>query len=238
MNIPFYLPFPRTVLSLLLTFSLQFGLSSKAISQPQTPTPEQDFLPLLREIISEAYPELAGITLTTGSFSEPDSFFQSNFELLSLFSEHPIYRIEINPQLWQNPPPPLALKAVLAHELAHTLDYHQGKIPGILHILNQLRLYESLRSYEHHTDLQAIFRGFGPGLKAYREWLYLRLTAQAIERKKAIYYSPEEIEALMLALSRSEKQGKKEALMRYWRENVPLNLEAIQQDLKQFDLPI
>jgi hypothetical protein len=203
---------------------------------------EPDLLPLLREIIAEAYPELNDITLTTGNFSESDSFFQSNFEPLSLFSEQPIYRIEVNPRIWLLNLPPLALKAVLAHELAHTRDYHLGKNAGVnrlqnvLCVINQLRFYESLRKYEHRTDLQAIFRGYGKGLKQYREWLYPHLNAEELVRKQEIYYSPVEIEALMQALSSSERVGKKNELLNYWLEQVPLTLTEIQMGLSRFGL--
>ncbi|MBT9544167.1 MAG: M48 family metalloprotease [Candidatus Sericytochromatia bacterium] len=219
--------------------SLILGLVSPSLALAYT---DADLLPLLREIIAETYPELKDITLTTGSFSESDSFFQSNFELQSLFSEQPIYRIEVNPRIWRLSLPPLALKAVLAHELAHTRDYHLGKNAGahklqnVLCVLNQLRLYESLRTYEHRTDLQAIFRGFGPGLKQYREWLYPLLNAEELARKQEVYYTPAEIVALMQALSLSEKAGKKSELLHYWLEKVPLNLVEIQMGIRQFGL--
>ncbi len=229
--------FFRVGINLLL--SLVVGLTGPSAALSQT---EADLLPLLREIIAEAYPELKDITLTTGNFSESDSFFQSNFEPLSLFSEQPIYRIEVNPRIWLLSLPPSALKAVLAHELAHTRDYHLGKNAGVhrvqnvLCVINQLRLYESLRKYEHRTDLQAIFRGYGLGLKQYREWLYPLLNAEALARKQEVYYTPVEIEALMHALSSSEKAGKKSELLHYWLENVPLNLTEIQTGLSQFGL--
>lgn len=219
-------------LTLGLNLSLMMGLVAQAPSAPAAQSQvEADLLPLLREIIAEAYPELTGIALTTGTFSESDSFFQSNFDLLSLFSGQPIYRIEINPRLWQNALPRPALKAVLAHELAHTLDYHQGKIPGILWVLNQLRLYPSLCRYEHRTDLQAIFRGYGAGLKQYREWLYPLLTPDELARKQEVYYTPAEILALMRALKSSEEAGNQALLKQYWLEKPPLNLTAIQQGL-------
>jgi len=223
--------------------SLIVGLVSLSVALADT---DADLLPLLREIIAETYPELKDITLTTGSFSESDSFFQSNFELQSLFSDQPIYRIEVNPRIWRLSLPPMALKAVLAHELAHTRDYHlglnaaenrvQNRVQNVLCVLNQLRLYESLRRYEHRTDLQAIFRGFGPGLKQYREWLYPLLNAEELARKQEVYYSPVEIVALMQALSLSEKAGKKSELLHYWLEKVPLNLAEIQMGIRQFGL--
>jgi hypothetical protein len=221
------------VVVLFWIFSFFTGLS------PIFANPEhREIDPLLREIIAEAYPELQSIALKTGQFSEPDSFLQSNFEVWSLFSQAPIYVIEINPQLWELNCPELALRAILAHELAHTLDYHLGKIPGILGILNQLRLYPSLRSYEHRTDLQAIFRGYGPGLSAYREWLYPLLDAEQKQRKQEVYYTPSEIGLLQKALKLSQTKGKSDALRNYWLEHVPLDENTIRADLKRFGLDL
>ncbi len=235
------LRFFRIGTHLLLSLIVGLWMPSSAMSQTGVAT-EADLLPLLREIIAEAYPELKDISLSMGRFSESDSFFQSNFELHSLFSEQPIYRIEVNPRIWQLSLPPLALKAVLAHELAHTRDYHLGQSAGVnrvqnvLCVLNQLRLYESLRSYEHRTDLQAIFRGYGPGLKQYREWLYPLLNAEALLRKQEVYYTPAEIDALMQALNSSKNAGKQTELMHFWLEKVPLNLVEIQMGIKHFGL--
>jgi len=190
----------------------------------------------VRSLVQEAYPELNAESLTISTFSEPDSYFQSNFEPLSLLNAHPVYKIQYNPLIWQKQCPPEAIKGILAHELAHTLDYHQGKIPGLFLLLNQIRLYPGLRRYERRTDLQAIYRGYGQGLKRYRDWIYAQLSLEERIRKQEIYFTPTEITLIENAFKLAEKSNQREALFQYWYAQTPLNQSEIQAGLRHFKL--
>lgn len=181
----------------------------------------------LQAVKDNAFPELEGQEIRLGQFSEADAFFQSNFEPLSLFTSQPVYVIEINPAVLNSHCPQAALEAILAHELAHTLDYHKGGPVGLLQIGWQMLSLEGLRQYEHRTDLQAIFRGYGPGLIAYRQWIYTQLTPEQQQRKQLIYYQPSEIQLLIDGLSRLSSQQRQQ-LQQQWLLNPPLNAEQIQ----------
>lgn len=178
----------------------------------------------LQRVQQRSFPELEGRHLEVGLFSEADSFFQSNFEPLSLLTPRPRYRIEVNPALLSDPCPPEALEAVLAHELSHTLDYQRGGPAGVLGI--GLWLLSDTPAYEHRTDLQAILRGYGPGLIAYRRWLYARLDPEQLARKRATYYTPEQIGLIQARLRQLDTAGRR-ALAARWLARPPLTEAAI-----------
>ncbi|MEZ0367880.1 MAG: hypothetical protein ACAI44_02205 [Candidatus Sericytochromatia bacterium] len=201
------------VLSAALHFSASGPLSWTALDQKLTAVQQR------------SYAELDSARLELGSFSEADSFFQSSFEPLSLLGPRPVYRIEVNPRLLALDCPPEALEAVLAHELAHTLDYRQGGPLGVLAIGWQLLLDPA--SYERRTDLQAIFRGYGPGLIRYREWLYRQLTPAQISRKRRIYFSPEEIGLILQRLD-GLSFAEFEQLRARWLAQPPLTMAQLQ----------
>ncbi|PKL76750.1 MAG: hypothetical protein CVV27_08670 [Candidatus Melainabacteria bacterium HGW-Melainabacteria-1] len=171
---------------LILTQMLLFGclFVANPVAAQQDRTLEADLLQLKRQLrqVQLRFPELDGQVLEVGTFVESDSYFQSNFDALSLLGPRPIYRIEVNPRIFALDCPPAAIEAVLAHELAHTLDYVRGGLAGILGIGWQLLVGPA--PYERRTDLQAIFRGFGPGLRQYRLWLYAQLSPEQLLRKR------------------------------------------------------
>lgn len=173
-----------------------------------------------------SFPELDGARFELGSFDEADSFFQSHFDWLSLLTPHPLYRIEVNPRLLAQPCPPNALEAVLAHELSHTLDYQRGGVGGVLGIA--LQLLFATPSYEHRTDLQAIFRGYGPGLIRYRQCIYALLDPEQRARKRTIYYTPEQIELILQRLN-GLSFAERSALRQKWLEHPPLTDAEIQE---------
>lgn len=214
-------------------FSFLTHLQVFATETPDFVSPEALAL-RLQYIRDQSFPELSGQSLRLSTFSASDAFFQSNFEVGSLLSGPVHYVIEVNPQVFALHCPAQAIDAVLAHELAHTLDYHRGGLWGILDILNQLRLYPSLVRYERRTDLQAIFRGYGAGLIAYRDWVYRVIPAQDIAAKRQVYFTPEEIWALMQILSEAEILGVRPRLEAYWLADPPLSLAELTQDWQHF----
>jgi hypothetical protein len=73
--------------------------------------------------------------------------------------------------------------------------------------------------FERKTDLEAIARGYGEGLKSYRVWVYGHVPPGKVEEKKRRYFSPEEITAI-----EKELRGRPQ-MLEYWRKRVPMSLE-------------
>jgi len=109
----------------------------------------------------------------------------------------------------------------MAHELAHVSDLSRG---NRFRMFGMVRLLSSgyMARFERKTDLEAIRRGFGPGLINYRNWLYAHTPPEKVARKKRNYFSPEEINKI-LELSRGNPQ-----LFDYWNRKVPLNEREIE----------
>src|SRR5881397_297847 len=76
--------------------------------------------------------------------------------------------------------------------------------------------------FERRTDLEAIHRGYGDGLKSYRTWVYSHIPPNKLPEKLHNYFSPEEIAAIQMKLREQPD------LFAYWRKHVPTNLQEIQ----------
>ena len=76
--------------------------------------------------------------------------------------------------------------------------------------------------FERRTDLDAIHRGYGDGLKSYREWVYAHIPSNKLPEKRRNYFSPEEIGAIQILLE------KRPELIGYWTAHVPMSLLEIQ----------
>lgn len=181
---------------------------------------------MLDKVRQKAFPELQSKRISLSRFQASDAYFQSNFNLPTLFTTQPEYVIEVNPLLWQRGCPPFAIEGILAHELSHTLDYVEGGKAGIIGIGLQLLSFEGTRRYEHRSDLRALFRGYGNGLIAYRRWIYAQLTPDQLKRKQAIYYQPHEILLLQRRLERSSI-AERRALEQAWLKEPPMTLQEM-----------
>ncbi|MGV3525022.1 MAG: hypothetical protein ACO1RX_12400 [Candidatus Sericytochromatia bacterium] len=179
---------------------------------------------LLTELINVSFPELRQTSIKLAPLHDEAVFFQSNFEPLSLFTPSPQYIIQVNPALFQRRLPRKAAQAILAHELSHTLDFQAGGTPGVIGIGWQLLTQPAV--YEHRTDVQAILRGYGSGLMAYRKWVYAQIPAQHLPAKHATYYQPHEIHCLMQQLEQAQSQGLAAELAQSWLSQPPRQVEA------------
>jgi hypothetical protein len=153
----------------------------------------------LAEVRSASFPELQASPLTIERFHSDTVFFMSNFDVGSAFDDDsPLaLRLFINDAVLIDGPGEDALRAVLAHELAHSLDYVQRDAAegpaGLVALLPMLLWPPAEAEVERRTDLVAVRRGYGAGLMAYRLWLYRRLPADAVLEKRRVYYSPLEL---------------------------------------------
>jgi hypothetical protein len=130
------------------------------------------------------------------------------------------YVIFVNPEVFRRSAPEDGIRAILAHELAHIL-YYKRKNRFQLLGLTGLTDKSFTAKFERKADLEAIARGWGEGLKAYRKWLYENIPPKEVNAKKRDYFSPEEID-LMLRILR-EKPG----MIDVWRKRVPRNIEDL-----------
>lgn len=174
---------------------------------------------LLKELVTASFPELKQASIKLAPLQDEAVFFQSNFEPLSLFTPDPQYIIQVNPALFQRRLPREAAQAILAHELSHTLDFQAGGTPGVIGVGWQLLTQPAV--YERRTDLQAILRGYGSGLIAYRKWVYAQIPAQHLPAKQASYYQPHEIHSLMKQLEQARSQGLEADLAQSWLSHPP-----------------
>ncbi len=185
---------------------------------------------LLKDVIHQSFPELKTAKIGLASLKNESVFFQSNFKPLSLFKKNKHYLIQVNPAIFKRNLPKEAAKAILAHELSHTLDYHKGGMGGIIGV--GWHLISDPTCYEHLTDLQAISRGYGKGLMAYRNWVYTQIPAKDLEKKQTTYYQPHEIQALILSLEQAQNQGQATNLIQSWLNDPPLQFSEITQRLE------
>lgn len=207
---------------------------STAMAETPSGSPQMthvnDIAHITQRLVAQSFPELQGKSIAHHTFQSADVFFESNLDVSTLMPWHsgPVqYLVNYNPDLFAKGCPPEAIAGILAHELSHTVDYVNGGIPALLEVVNALRLPQSNQRYEHRTDLRAIFRGYGPGLIAYREWIYGQLTPQDLRQKRATYYTPDEIRWLMDSLKWAEANDLRPAWEQWLWQNVPTSRKSL-----------
>jgi hypothetical protein len=135
------------------------------------------------------------------------------------------YFIEVNPAVLQQQAPTNCVCAILAHELAHILSLSPGNRIRRLGLVRLLSKHYAAK-FERGTDLEAINRGYGDGLKNYRSWVYTHIQPNKLPEELRNYFSPEEIAAIEARLQQQPH------LFAYWRKQTPMNLQEIQTSFK------
>ena len=140
------------------------------------------------------------------------------------------YVLKFNPLFAEKGLSAAGLRAILAHEVSHALCYQREGFAGLLKtaIANIGHEPPTGPTVERAADVEAIIRGFGPGLAEYRTWQYALLDAETVRLKRKTYFTPEEALAAVEALATSP------ALAQHWRASPPLSLQAIQDDIRRF----
>jgi len=195
--------------------------ADSAAQQVDAQTAKQRTERLVNEIREAAYPELRGADVQVRLFKSESDYFRARFALSQfLIGRKMRYLLFANPEVFTREAPDAGVRAIIAHELAHLLYYSQR---NRLELLGLVRLAGKgfTASFERWADLQAIKRGYGAGLKAYRQWLYRHIPARSLGEKQRDYFSPEEIDAIL-----SATQTRPE-LLAYWLKHVPRNLKEI-----------
>ncbi|MBS1963688.1 MAG: hypothetical protein JST04_15845 [Bdellovibrionales bacterium] len=159
---------------------------------------------LTNELINHHFPEL-DTAWRQGRirFREFDSnayYLKTSFSAgrLSRDPSQREYSIDVNPGIYDvaqtpsGPPSVAAIQGILAHELWHLVDYETSSVIGILRLGTDLLLHPA--RVERRTDLRAFARGFAESIKAYRVWIYGKLSPRQMRVKRARYFTPEEID--------------------------------------------
>jgi hypothetical protein len=219
--------------SLFLTFTFvappAFAQTSVAEVPNQTATAHQILTDdaiqrtrlLVEQIVKASYPELKDADIQVQTFRSESDYFRTIFSFRRfLLARKMRYFIKVNPRVFQLNAPEDGVRAILAHELGHVFDFHRKKRIRQLSLLRLLSKNYTA-AFERRTDLQAISRGYGEGLKAYRQWLYRNIPAKKMAEKRRNYFSPEEIEAI------EAKVKQKPELLQYFLKHVPGNLQEI-----------
>jgi hypothetical protein len=179
---------------------------------------------IVAQIVKESYPELKNADIQVQAFNSESDYFRTGFSFgRFVFARKMRYIIKVNPRVFESNAPEESVRAILAHELGHVFDFHRKKR---IRLLGLIRLSSKgyTAEFERWTDLQAILRGYGEGLKAYRKWLYANVPAKKLAEKQRNYFSPEEIDAIEL------KRKQYPELMPYWLKRVPRNLQEIARE--------
>ena len=166
-------------------------------------TPSARLERLVREEHARAFPEIAAAQLHFATFTSPTVFFMSNFDVGAALDGPPLaLQIFLNPGVFDldGGPGEVALRAILAHELSHSLDYVRRAVvdgsDGLVGLLPALVWPPAEEEMERRTDLVAVQRGYAEGLIAYRLWLYRVLDDDGVREKRRVYYSPIELSML------------------------------------------
>ncbi len=156
---------------------------------------------LIEEVVAESYPELRGREFKIEIFNSESTFFKTRFSFTKLLTfRRAVFIVGVNPKAFESGASKDALRAIIAHELAHADLFRTNggfKAFGMIGLLNA----RSLAKFERRADLVAIEKGYGHGLKAYREWLYKNVPKKYLAKKMRNYFSPTEIELILFARS-------------------------------------
>ena len=193
-------------LVLFLIPNVAFAKQTDVIAKTQT---------IITEIVEKSYPELKKAKINVRMFESNANYFQSQFSLTRFLTCQKLrYNLYVNPEVFNKNAPEQAIRAILAHELAHVLYYSERnrfELLGLVSLIDK----SFTAKFERRADLEAIARGYGAGLIKYRRWLYQNIPAKNLDEKKRNYFSPEEIEKMLEILKQ------KPQMIDVWRKKVP-----------------
>lgn len=217
------LHFTKLILSIVITLS---ALSQSVIASDPKAEAIERTRSLVEEIRARSFPELRNVEIQIKTFQNSSDYFRSRFGWPQFFFGRMRCIVLVNPAVFERSAPDGAIRAIIAHELAHALYY---KKRNRLRLVGLIRLVSKnfTARFERAADLQAISRGYGEGLRQYRAWLYRNVPPRKLGEKRRNYFSPEEIEAIMSAVM------KRPELMGEWIRRAPRNLSQIQEQATQ-----
>jgi hypothetical protein len=161
-------------------------------------TNQKEVEELVQTIIQKHFPNLKQANTKFRYFKNDEYFLKTFVKPLDIFKKERTYFLDINEKLYDCSPAPLALEAILVHELVHLNDFTQLGTLGFFKLLAKMATSEGRASYERQTDLRTLELGYAEGLKEYRYWIYQRLDSKALKKKKLMYYTPDEIDSWLV----------------------------------------
>jgi len=178
---------------------------------------------IINEVVAKSYPELKNKKIEVKTFQSELDYFQSRFSLGKMLTFQKMrYIIFVNPKVFEKNAPESGIRSIIAHEIAHVLYYSKRNRIELLGLI-KLSSKDFTQKFERGADLEAIARGYGSGIKDYRQWLYQNIPQKNLEEKKRNYFSPEEIDLMLEIL------GQKPEMMEKWRKNIPRNKAELTQ---------
>ena len=170
-----------------------------------------EILPEYKDVILTVlayYPDLKDIKIKF-VYSSESTTMASRPDISSLLIGERAYNVFVNNDtafegILLTDVPREAQIGVIAHELAHILQYESYDTMGIIQLALMLADDKSKRLFERETDERTISRGFGEYLKAWAQYSMYdspKATQEYKEFKKRIYMSPTEIDEEMAKYS-------------------------------------
>jgi hypothetical protein len=176
----------------------------------------------MEQVRSTSYPELSSTQIQIRKMNSEADFFRARLRFPDFFFQGTIrYVITVDPRVFELLAPEAGVRAIMAHELGHVAYLKKRNRLQLLGMVALISNSFTMR-FERRTDLEAISRGYAEGLKTYRQWLYQNVPRTKLREKQERYFSPAEIEMLVLEI------GKCPGLLQVWTKNPPLNLGEIE----------
>lgn len=207
-----------------LLFVIASQLSANGQQSPAALEAVQRTLTMVEEVGRQSYPEIKLEKIRVKTFTGDSGFFKARFSFCRFLTlQRMRHLIFVNPDAFERKLPENAFRSIIAHELSH-VSYYSRK--NRLQLFGLVRLTNSSAEagFERKADLEAISKGYGEGLKTYREWLYTQIPDSDKMKKFKIYFSPAEIELVLRA------KLEKPDVFAGWRREPPKNIEMIKKD--------
>jgi hypothetical protein len=185
-----------------------------------------DVVALMNQVRHDSFPKLQDARIDLRYLSSDYIFLEAQFTPGSFFKRQLRYNLLFNPLARGAPND--ALRAIMAHELAHVDFYESQSRMGLLALVQILSARYNAR-FERAADLETIRLGYGPGLRSFRLWLYQQIPSSRMEEKKRDYFSPEEIDAILAAMRADP------GVMKTFSRCVPLDLAGINREASHPD---
>ena len=179
---------------------------------------------IINEVIEKSFPELKTKKVEVKTFQSESDYFRARFSYAKYLTFQKMrYIVLVNPKVFDKNSPTNGIRAILAHELAHVLYFVERNRFELLGLAS-LSSKSFTQKFEHRADLEAISRGYGEGLKEYRAWLYQNIPPKNFAEKKRNYFSPEEIEKVMILFKQKPEK------ISEWRKNNWKDLDYLWRD--------
>ena len=176
------------------------------MAQPAAPlltTSKAALEAMVKELVAAHFDRLPKVPVVIDDSLVSDfDFFQAHVQGYLKDWDKRVYVLKVNRKLYVDSPGDVALRGILIHELTHLNEYAHSSTFGLAGLGWDYAFTDDnadVVKWERATDENALRLGYAEGVKAYRLWLYSRLTPERVAKKKRVYFTPEQIDAWVLA---------------------------------------